>query len=370
MKRIVAGPLSLAFAAVAFCAQPAAGAPPMQWVRYVDPAEHAFAIEAPQGWEVSGGMYRFGYSDVRWMIDARSPDAKVIIRIDDVSVPPYVLPGPNHPYEGQAYNKPQQSQMVVERYRNGRSFANTYANFRFRRICRNPKPQRFDWRPRMPPEFHFPNVAAQTEGSVVYACDTSDGPRFAAVFARTSGFRQGYWTADPVISVLTAPQDADMAQAVVQQMLDSFRKNPQWVQYQTRLANEGDQMAWRDFQNMRAQVQASNQAPSSSMNQQVSGFEARMNAQQQQVSGFESGMNAQQQQASGFESRMNAQQQQVSSFGNTLTGVQIAVDPTTGLQSQVWSGPGANYYRDGVGHTVNSNALPDIQYHKIDVPPN
>src|ERR1700733_4789485 len=44
------------------------------WVTYDDPGEHAFTIEVPQGWSVQGGMYRFGYFDVRGTVDMRSPD--------------------------------------------------------------------------------------------------------------------------------------------------------------------------------------------------------------------------------------------------------------------------------------------------------
>lgn len=58
------------------------------WVRYTDNAEGAFSMEVPVGWQVEGGMYRFGYLDVRWMMDVRSLDGKVIIRVNDPNVPP------------------------------------------------------------------------------------------------------------------------------------------------------------------------------------------------------------------------------------------------------------------------------------------
>src|ERR1035438_7881989 len=38
----------------------------LNWVRYTDSAEGAFSMEVPVGWQVQGGMYRFGYFDVRW----------------------------------------------------------------------------------------------------------------------------------------------------------------------------------------------------------------------------------------------------------------------------------------------------------------
>src|SRR6185312_13699830 len=70
------------------------------WVRYEDLAEHAFAFEAPQSWEVKGGSYRFGYFDVRWMVDVRSPDSKILLRLNDANVPSYVLPSMFTPRDG------------------------------------------------------------------------------------------------------------------------------------------------------------------------------------------------------------------------------------------------------------------------------
>ncbi|MGA2644935.1 MAG: hypothetical protein ABSF15_09490 [Candidatus Sulfotelmatobacter sp.] len=54
----------------------------LTWARYEDRAEHSFSIEVPQGWNVQGGAYRFGYFDVRWGMDVRSSDDKNILRID------------------------------------------------------------------------------------------------------------------------------------------------------------------------------------------------------------------------------------------------------------------------------------------------
>ena len=343
MYRIPVAALSLALAATSFNAQPAA-ASEVSWVQYADPAEHAFTLAVPQGWEIKGGTYRFGYFDVRWMMDARSPDGKIIIRIDDVNVPPYVLPGPDTGSEGQAYDRPKQFQMVVARYQNAESFAASYLSSRFKQVCPKLTPQAGSWRPTLPPEFQA-NAMNQTEGSVAATCDTSDGPRFAAVYARTSLFQgnnYAFWTADPLISILSTSKEMAAAQAIAQHMLDSFHKNQQWVEYQNQMTQAGARMIEQNFQTFMAQMRAYDQARSSAMNQQVAGFEARE----------------------------NASQRQSSSFGETLTGLQDAVDPQTGQRFQVWSGPGANYYRNGEGDTVNANSLPGPGYHQLNPVPN
>ncbi len=46
--------------------QASKSANPLKWVRYTDPAEGAFSMDIPVGWQIQGGMFRFGYFDVRW----------------------------------------------------------------------------------------------------------------------------------------------------------------------------------------------------------------------------------------------------------------------------------------------------------------
>jgi len=69
------------------------------------------------------------------------------------------------------------------------------------------------------------------------------------------------------------------------------------------------------------------------------------------------------QQVARFEAHQSAQQQQVSSFGEALTGLQTVSDPMTGSQFQVFSGPKANYYVNGV--KVNSNVSRGLGFHQL-----
>jgi hypothetical protein len=167
----------------------------------------------------------------------------------------------------------------------------------------------------------------------------------ASVYTRTSLFfganDSSYWIADPVLSALTTPDLMPVAQAVMQHVLDSFQVNPGWKNYQRRMSEEGVQAIQQNFQSFLAQMQAQHQAFTNSLNQQVSGFEAQQ----------------------------NAQQAQFSKFDNALVGVQNASDPITGQRFQVWTGPNNNYYRNGLGTTVNSNTSPGPNYHPLQVEP-
>ena len=51
------------------------------WVKFEDPLEHAFSVDVPQDWTVKGGLFRLGFSDTRMMVDMKSPDGKIEIRM-------------------------------------------------------------------------------------------------------------------------------------------------------------------------------------------------------------------------------------------------------------------------------------------------
>jgi hypothetical protein len=87
-------------------------------------------------------------------------------------------------------------------------------------------------------------------------------------------------------------------------------------------------------------------------------FENRMSAMQNQVANFERGQAAMQSQVGQFEQRQDAFANQVQSFDNALVGVTPTTDPLTGEHRDVWTGPKANYYRNGLGEVINSTLPP------------
>jgi hypothetical protein len=319
-----------------------AAASAQQYVRFTDPAEGAFSMDVPVGWQVQGGMWRFGYFDARWMMTVRSLDGAMIVRISDASIPPYALPGPYTGTQGQPYTRPKQFQMIVSDYRTGADYARLYALHRFKGVCTTLAPQPGAWEPQMHGVMGNTEGANRvTQGSVGYACQSPQGLRSAIVYARTIEYPtqtgNGFWVVEPVVSILAVPRDLPAAFAVTQHMLDSWQKNPQWVAYQNRLTQVGLNQIMANYQSFLHEMAAYDQARRSAMDAQVAGFE----------------------------SRMSAQQAQVSDFGETLTGLQDATDPMTGEKLQVWTGPHSNYYRNGLGVTVNSDLSPGPGFHQI-----
>jgi hypothetical protein len=323
-----------------------ASAAPAYWVRYTDPAEGAFSLDVPVGWQVQGGMYRYGYFDVRWMMNVRSLDGAMIIRLSDASVPPYALPGPDSGQPGQMYSKPRQFQMIVSDYQSADAYAPIYAKHRFGSVCTKLTPDSHPWHPTVPAAFKAdPSAQQSTTATIAYRCASSAGQRTALVYASTVQYGvqygTGFWTVGPLVSILTTSADRSVATAVAQRMMNTWQKNPQWAAYQNKLTQEGLQQIMASFQGFMQQMQAYDQARRSAMDSQVAGFE----------------------------SRMNAQAAQVSAFGDTLTGLQNASDPLTGEQFQVWTGPQNEYFRNGQGVTINSNVSPGPDFHQINTQP-
>jgi len=309
------------------------------WVRYTDNAEGAFSMEVPLGWQVEGGMYRFGYFDVRWMMDVRSLDGKVIIRVDDADIPPYVLPGPHSGPAGHAAVRPNMYQMVVANYSEAQPYAELYAKKRFGGLCSSLTPKTSDWSPNMPQDWQLPPGAGKsTQASVAYDCKGSDGPRTVNVYARSSVIGdQGLWMVDPIISIVATEDRMPLARTMAQHMIDSWQENPQWKQYQSQLTQQGLMQIRGEFNQFMQRMAVYHQQREAAMNQQVAQYE----------------------------SRQQAQADQVSSWGNILTGTTNLYDPATGTKFQVFSGPKSNYYMNGAGVKINSNIDPGNGFHLV-----
>lgn len=313
------------------CSIPAFAA---NWTTFQDPNENAFTVEVPQGWTIHGGMFRLGYSDYRPMVDLRSPDGKVSIRLGDVSIPTYFVPNQYHPQEGSNYDMGAQIQMTVARYRTGRDYALLYAKARFK-DCRSLMPQTITTPSAAPGPPELAEVKQATSGEASYVCD---GSRAAFVYAETASYG-GFWQVHQLRS-FEAPSDQVLsAWSITEHAVKTFKLQDAWVQHQKQLDQEA-----LVYQRQRQQ--------------------ARMRQLSQQVAQFEMRMQAMRNQVSAFEHRMQMQSDQVESFDRALRGVTATVDPL-GNPHEVWTGPKDGYWTDGLGHYVNSNTMPGPGWQRL-----
>lgn len=332
--------LPLMVLAVLWLSKSRAAAQTPEWTTFEDASEHAFTTDVPKGWTVKGGLFRFGYSDERAMVDITSADGRINVRLGDVSIPTYFVPDQLHRQEGETYDLGAQAQLVVASYRTGPEFAILYSQARFNRLCTNPVADATDVNFTLPePVAADASVTQTSAGEIAYRCDTPQGPRIAFAFARTSLFG-GFWQVTVLGSFLAPPDQVALARSVLLQSARSFKLEPQFVESQKQM----DAMA--------VQYQRARQAQRvQQLGQQVQQFEAQMRAMQQQVDSFER--------------RQNAQAAQVQGFLNVLNGVTPTVDPLTGEERDVWTGTKTRYWANGQGDVVNSDDPPSPSYHEV-----
>ncbi|HEV2132948.1 MAG TPA: hypothetical protein VGR47_01670 [Terracidiphilus sp.] len=315
----------------------AASAP--AWTQFQDPMEHAFSVQVPRGWTVRGGLFRLGFSDERVMVDVRSPDGKIAVRIGDVAVPSYAPPNPYHPREGEVYDLGAQAQLIVARYRTGPEYAVLYSQARFHELCQNPQPDSADAGFQVPDHTPLDGAGKTSAGQIAWRCQMADGPRVVFAYTRTLE-ANGIWQAPAIVSFIAPPERSSLARSVAYKMADSFQLNPEWMEHQKQMDAEG--MAYQRWRQ---------QGRIGELQQQMRQFEAKMQAEQNQVNSFE---RHQAIEAGG-----------VQEFDNALVGVTPTTDPLTGEHRDVWTGTKSNYWANGQGTVINSTDQPGAGYYQL-----
>lgn len=305
----------------------------IEWTQFQDPFEKSFTVEVPKGWTVKGGLFRLGYSDQRPMVDLVSPDGTINLRLGDISIPSYTVPQQFHEREGEVYDLGAQAQMIVERYRTGPEFAVLYSQARFAKLCRNPQTDAQDSDFSAQDYLPIDTTASQSSGGqTAFRCESGAGARVAYAYAKTT-LSGKIWQVPTVVSFFAPPDQIAVVRSILTHCVQSFRLNPEWLEYQKRMDAEGLQ-----YQRVRQQGRITD------LQNQVQQFAAKMQAMQNQVNAFER--------------RQNAQAAQVEGFTNALVGITPTTDPLTGENRQVWTGPKNNYWVNGTGQVVNSTTAP------------
>jgi hypothetical protein len=290
------------------------------WTEYQDPLEQAFTLQVPQGWTVKGGMFRMGYSDHREMVDMKSPDGKVNIRLGDFTIPTYFLPNQFH-HEGEVYDLGAQAQGTVARYRSGAEFAAKYGKGRFARLCQSLTMQASTLPPIL--KLSSPAEASQaSQGDATFAC----GDKTAYVFAQTA-LMSGLWQVPSLVSYIVPAGQVNMVRDIVLHSSKSFQLSPAWIQKQNEMDREGfAYQQWRQQKRREA------------LSAQVQQFEATMQGMRNQVASFERGQ--------------AQRQSQFQQMDNVISGITPSVDPYgnvvnayNGPKSREWINPATGEQR-------------------------
>ncbi len=226
----------------------------VRWVRYKDPMEHAFSLEVPAGWRVSGGARRFGPVDIRMSVRAVSPDGTIVLFYGDANVPPFTLPSSYLEMAGLRpgswYQPGPGVRLLVEPYASGAAFAAGWGAQRIAQDCANVIPLAHRDRPDSSAGIDQAYASAGIERSVMageasFHCTLNGAPAGGYVFAATELIRMqasGMWDVNALMgAIATAPHAAE-ASALLAHSIKSFAIDPQWLNQQRELNRQFGQV--------------------------------------------------------------------------------------------------------------------------------
>ena len=231
------------FMAIPACAQKPGKilAPPKLpgMVLWSDPTEHAFTVQAPVGWRITGGTHRIAPTDARLYVRAESPDGKIRVWINDPDVLPRQEPNPYYYglgwYEGRVVRGPM-GPLAIERFRTGSQFAREFTG---QRICRNPRTlSAFDMRYEtrqlnrgIAPSAARAGVRAMASaGDYTYRCEKNRSGFTYSVTLRAWNTPMGphTWVVYKLAGYLSDRSRIDIARYVMNRMIASFKIAPAW----------------------------------------------------------------------------------------------------------------------------------------------
>lgn len=295
---------------------PAAGT---SWTIFQDPAEHSFQIGVPQGWKITGGLYRFAPLDPRMMVDMVSPDGRTDIRLGDYRVPRFatltpILRGLGF-HEGSSYNR-----QAIGDYRPGWVFADVYGQGRYSGLCSE---LRLKSMQKQTPVHSNEGFAATTAGDVVYACESPGGLQIAYVFAETQLTQMqssGSWSVNWLYSFITPQNQAAQTIKILFHALSTFEIFPDWYRRQLEINRQSSEETMRNFDRNMSAIRGD------------------------------------------YERRTAASQSQFDSMDRALRGVDLVTDTVDGKPREVWVGTGGRHWENGMGEVMNAPSQPGGNY--------
>jgi len=221
------------------------------FVTWHDPRENAFRVGVPSGWRVGGGTARGASIDVRFVVRAESPDETIRVFIDDPDLLPRQVPDQMMLRaglrEGQIMRGGLAGPVLLSRYLTGEQFGRQYIAGR---LCPNAQvtaaspliADSQELNARISPITARAGIAAETHiGEVYFGCGSAVGYTFANTLWFTLAGSGGplMWVVSQLNSVVVSdPAQATFGAYVLNTMMETFAKNPEWEARQARLAKD------------------------------------------------------------------------------------------------------------------------------------
>ncbi len=222
---------------------------PLRFVPWRDPAENAFDVNVPQGWTVRGGTVRTTPVEPHYVVRAYAPNGGAMLFWDDprllVREVPNAYTRSLGYLPGQVVPSAWGGRLLLEPYETAASAGLEYAR---QFLCRNPtriEGGRIPDQSRALAQRFGP--IAQAEGKQVYV-DAGEvafrcGDRVGYVYAITllaaqPGAPAQIWLIYRLAGYMATSADSAAASAGINEMLATFRMNPQWLEALARQSND------------------------------------------------------------------------------------------------------------------------------------
>lgn len=234
-------------ARIAGAAVSATPPPRPKFVQWRDPRENAFSLDAPEGWKIEGGMFRYAAVDTRAAFEAVSPDGKTRITSGDAEIPTFAIPNPMLAYaglgEGSWYSPGYGVNMMVMNVVPPASFVRDYVTRSTARDCDGLKFIEERERPDAVRELNA--VYAQYglpvtihAGEAAFTCQRNGRMMHGYYFAALQVVQQmgnGLWNVEKLFGYMTPAGTDGWAQDVMNTMLKSFTLDSRWASMQQHL---------------------------------------------------------------------------------------------------------------------------------------
>lgn len=290
---------------------PAAASPSdISYVRYEDPAEHAFTDQVPSGWKVGGRMVRYGPVTIAPFIQAMPADGSIFVQLGDWHIQDFSdIPGWR---QGQIYT-PGTSVIIVRRLESADQYAHSFS-LGFQKLlgCGNPEFAESESVANPTGPSRLPQ--GKTETRIAHFTCQRDGQRYVGrVMASVQSVRLPMsvgWNVVYEASFIAREDRAAAALAVWDKMRTSFSFEPAWNAKESQIAAAATQPARDALDQTLRQTQEFDQ--------------------------------------------------------HVINGTITVHDPTTGTRSEIKMGIDPYYFTDGLGHFYNSyDPTPRSGFHPV-----
>lgn len=245
-------------AAPAGPSKPVAALKVSRYTVFTEPSEHAFTMEVPQGWAVSGSQMRRAALEFSPFVRTLSPDKMTYLMVGEPTLLTYTPPNAMTQRfgwrEGSLHDAQQGGVSMLLRYIPGPQFARLYGQTALAGLC---------------PQLHFENLTERadfvqaadqliptvipsqsTGGEASFTCRHGGVDMTAQVDAVTRIDRNSIlWNVIFLRAFITPKSQVPAALEVLKHMTSTYRYEPAWVQEQERINQ------W-SVQQIQARVQA------------------------------------------------------------------------------------------------------------------